>query len=178
MADISKVTVGSTTYNIKDAAVPAWAKESTKPTYTASEVGALPDTTVIPSAITNSYINQARTGNVMLYTAQSSSSTVTSTGTSGSLTFSSSGVLQVGKAHSEEGTKGSISLSNSGTSNKGYTTIIPTATGAKTISLPAATGTLALTSQIPTVPTNVSAFTNDSGYLTLATLPIYDGTVV
>lgn len=29
----------------------------------------------------------------------------------------------------------------------------------------------------PTVPTNVSAFTNDSGYLTLATLPIYDGTV-
>ena len=31
---------------------------------------------------------------------------------------------------------------------------------------------------IPTVPTNVSAFTNDAGYLTLSTLPIYDGTVV
>jgi hypothetical protein len=31
---------------------------------------------------------------------------------------------------------------------------------------------------IPTIPSNVSAFTNDSGYLTLATLPIYDGTVV
>ena len=31
---------------------------------------------------------------------------------------------------------------------------------------------------IPTVPTNVSSFTNDSGYLTLATLPIYDGSVV
>lgn len=30
---------------------------------------------------------------------------------------------------------------------------------------------------IPIVPTNVSAFTNDSGYLTLATLPVYDGTV-
>ena len=30
---------------------------------------------------------------------------------------------------------------------------------------------------IPTVPANVSAFTNDSGYLTLATLPVYDGTV-
>lgn len=30
---------------------------------------------------------------------------------------------------------------------------------------------------IPTVPTNVSSFNNDSGYLTLATLPIYDGTV-
>ena len=30
---------------------------------------------------------------------------------------------------------------------------------------------------IPTIPTNVSAFNNDSGYLTLATLPIYDGSV-
>lgn len=30
---------------------------------------------------------------------------------------------------------------------------------------------------LPTVPTNVSSFTNDAGYLTLATLPIYDGSV-
>ena len=30
---------------------------------------------------------------------------------------------------------------------------------------------------IPTVPTNVSAFTNDAGYLTLADLPIYNGGV-
>lgn len=36
---------------------------------------------------------------------------------------------------------------------------------------------LSNTPTIPTVPTNVSAFTNDSGYLTLSTLPIYDGTV-
>lgn len=27
------------------------------------------------------------------------------------------------------------------------------------------------------IPTNVSSFTNDAGYLTLSTLPIYDGTV-
>lgn len=33
-----------------DPTVPQWAKASTKPTYTASEVGALPDTTEIPSA--------------------------------------------------------------------------------------------------------------------------------
>lgn len=33
----------------KDPMVPAWAKQSTKPTYTASEVGALPSSTVIPS---------------------------------------------------------------------------------------------------------------------------------
>ena len=36
--------------NETDPTVPSWAKASSKPTYTASEVGALPDTTVIPSA--------------------------------------------------------------------------------------------------------------------------------
>lgn len=39
-----------TSYTETDPTVPAWAKASTKPTYTASEVGALPSTTVIPSA--------------------------------------------------------------------------------------------------------------------------------
>ena len=33
-----------------DPTVPSWAKQSSKPTYTASEVGALPDSTTIPSA--------------------------------------------------------------------------------------------------------------------------------
>ena len=33
------------------------------------------------------------------------------------------------------------------------------------------------TPTIPTVPTNLSAFTNDAGYLTLATLPKYEGVV-
>lgn len=35
-----------------DPTVPAWAKTATKPTYTASEVGALPSTTVIPTKLT------------------------------------------------------------------------------------------------------------------------------
>ena len=38
-------------------------------------------------------------------------------------------------------------------------------------------GSYALKNEIPTVPTNVSTFTNDSGYLTIATLPKYDGGV-
>ena len=90
-----------TSYTETDPTVPAWAKASSKPTYTAAEVGALPDSTVIPAAQVNSDWN------------------------------ASSGVAQI--------------------LNK------PT---------------------IPTVPTTVSSFTNDAGYLTLATLPIYDGTVV
>lgn len=32
-------------------------------------------------------------------------------------------------------------------------------------------------SEIPTVPTNISSFTNDAGYLTLSTLPKYNGGV-
>lgn len=39
-------------------------------------------------------------------------------------------------------------------------------------------GALPSSTVIPTVPTDVSAFTNDAGYLTLSTLPIWDGGVV
>lgn len=42
-----------TGYTETDPTVPAWAKSATKPTYTASEVGALPNTTVIPTVPTN-----------------------------------------------------------------------------------------------------------------------------
>ena len=41
----------------------------------------------------------------------------------------------------------------------------------------ASIATKADASAIPTVPSNVSAFTNDAGYLTLADLPIYNGGV-
>ena len=44
--------------NEADPTVPAWAKASTKPTYTASEVHALPDTTVIPSS-TSDLVNDS-----------------------------------------------------------------------------------------------------------------------
>lgn len=47
-----KQAVGNYLTTESDPTVPAWAKQATKPTYTASEVGALPDTTVIPSAVT------------------------------------------------------------------------------------------------------------------------------
>ena len=40
-----------TGYKETDPTVPSWAKRSTKPTYTASEVGALPASTTIPSAL-------------------------------------------------------------------------------------------------------------------------------
>ena len=48
-----------------------------------------------------------------------------------------------------------------------------------TLTLPKETGTIALTSDIPTIPTNISSFTNDSGYLTasdIASVMSYKGT--
>lgn len=69
-------------------------------------------------------------------------------------------LLTVGKS----GTKGALRIYSSTSSS--YTDLSNSATGARTLTLPDATGTLALTTDIPTVPTNVSAFTNDAGYLT------------
>ena len=54
-----------TSYTETDPTVPAWAKEATKPTYTAAEVGALPADTVIPSIdglATETYVNNAVAG--------------------------------------------------------------------------------------------------------------------
>ena len=42
-----------TNFNETDPTVPAWAKQPTKPSYTANEVGALPASTVIPTVPTN-----------------------------------------------------------------------------------------------------------------------------
>ena len=39
MADVSKVKLNGTAYNVKDASVPSWAKQSSKPSYTQDEVG-------------------------------------------------------------------------------------------------------------------------------------------
>ena len=60
LSDIrSGAALGATalqSYTETDPTVPAWAKAANKPTYTASEVGALPDTTVIPAAVTESTV--------------------------------------------------------------------------------------------------------------------------
>ena len=46
-----KVDSALQSYTETDPTVPAWAKAANKPTYTASEVGALPSTTVIPTTL-------------------------------------------------------------------------------------------------------------------------------
>ncbi len=50
-ADKAKLNSAIQSYTETDPTVPAWAKADKKPTYTASEVGALPNTTVIPTTL-------------------------------------------------------------------------------------------------------------------------------
>lgn len=49
--DAGYITGGQVPSNETDPTVPSWAKAPSKPSYTAAEVGALPDTTVIPTAV-------------------------------------------------------------------------------------------------------------------------------
>ena len=98
-----------------DPTIYSWAKAATKPSYTASEVGALP--------------------------------------TSGST---------VKIYYWDFGINDSLSFKFMDAVMTPYIQVF----GMYDLYFPMASGTLALTSDIPTVPTNVSAFTNDAGYLT------------
>lgn len=104
---LGKADTALQSFTESDPTVPSWAKQSTKPTYTASEVGALPASTTIPSALAD-------------LSADSTHRTVTDT------------------EKSTWNNKSDFSGSYNDLSDK------PT---------------------IPTVPSNVSAFTNDSHYV-------------
>lgn len=84
--------------------------------------------------------------------------------------------VQIGKPSSSVSTKGELALSSN---RNALVTIGTNATDNRIITLPDASGTVALTSDIPAIPTNISAFTNDSGYLTssdIASVLTYKGT--
>lgn len=56
--DVSKIKLGEETYNIKDANISAWARAAAKPTYTASEVGAAEEMTIVTIS-TDGAVSQA-----------------------------------------------------------------------------------------------------------------------
>ena len=126
LSDIrSGASLGATalqSFTETDPTVPSWAKQSTKPSYTASEVGALPDSTTIPSAL-----------------SQLSDDSTHRTGTD--------------SEKSTWNSKGTYSKPSGG---------IPASDIASGV--------------IPTVPTNVSSFTNDANYVSSDnTVAIYSG---
>lgn len=149
MADISKIQLPSgVTYNIKD--------EKVKQTP----------------------LNGANSGKGLLFSSSTGSSETTSTVyTSNGLMWNDyGGNLSVyNTSHEKYGflNYSSLRLANSSTDYVGYLRA-GNVTADRNYYLPDKAGTIALTTDIPS---NISSFTNDSGYLTLATLPIYDGTV-
>jgi hypothetical protein len=134
-----------------DPTVPSWAKQSTKPTYTAQEVGALPSSTSIPSALAD--LSDDTTHRVVTDAEKS-----TWSGKQDALVSGTSI-----KTINNESLLGSGNISISGGSGEEYVIEAITFNGN---SVPVSNKTAAITANIPTVPTNVSAFTNDAGYLT------------
>ncbi len=143
-----------TSYTETDPTVPAWAKTTNKPSYTASEVGAMA-TTHAANAITSTDIANwnAKTSNVGTVTSvrvqatapivsSSSAAATTSLNTTISLAATSANYVIAGPS-------------------SGTATAVPTYRKLVAADIPSLTK-----SKISDFPTNVSAFTNDSGYLT------------
>ena len=170
-----------TSYTETDPTVPSWAKQSTKPTYTATEVGALPSNTTFVSsfngntgAITYSAPVSSVNGDTgavvvdQLKTTGSSNNTeynLIGTATSNTnttavdvykqdlLSFAKTtglGRLTIGSTS----IPGAIRIYTSADSASGFTDIKSNAssTNERTITLPDASGTVALTTDIPSVP--------------------------
>lgn len=216
--DSGFITGAQVPSNETDPTVPSWAKASTKPSYTASEVGALPSSTTIPtktSQLTNDsgYITDAgvtsfngSTGAVT-YTAP-----VTSVnGQTGAVTVTEGLAPLIGttstvtatevKMAVEEGRDvcisythyiyGVLEFTSFNVANSIHSVVSHTIVNYNSTILCVeligvmlsedtqemwlcTVDTLASSSDIPT---KTSDLTNDSGYITLADLPIYDGTV-
>ena len=165
MADLSKIKLNGVEYNLKDAAVPAWAKQTNKPTYTAAEIGALPDTYTAPVTSVNE-----ETGNVIISkiktTAPSNNVEYNLMGTTSNnntiavspynqdlLSFAKTtnfSRLTIGSTTAP----GKVRLYSSADSASGYTELKSNAssTNAREVVFPDASGTVALTTDIPNVP--------------------------
>ena len=201
-----------TSYTETDPTVPAWAKAPNKPSYTASEVGALPSDTTIPSKtsdLTNdsgyitgmeilSYGSSTWQNFIDAYTAQkvvycrASSNSNPASGSQTRLAF----MAYVNNAESPTEVEFQYyrSVSSHSASQQGDQVFIYklAKTGGWTVTTREAMSKIAtgtgLTSSYAngtitlslnaTIPSKVSDLTNDSGFLTLADLPIYNGGVV
>lgn len=80
-------------------------------------------------------------------------------------------INQSGGVTSVNGQTGDVIITFPVTSVNGQTGDVVISAGVTSVN--GQTGDVLLT--IPTVPTDVSAFNNDAGYLTLGTLPVYNG---
>ena len=182
-----------TGYTETDPTVPSWAKQSSKPTYTASEVGALPSTTTIPSK-TSDLTNDS--GFITSYTetdpvfSASAAAGITSTDISNwnskvsddktwngitleKISYQPSGNIVIPYINSANNTANYVIA----TPNGGSANILPKydASGYLKSTTPSANDN---STKVATTAYVDAAIPDTSSFLTLATLPIYNGTVV
>ena len=193
---LGKADTALQSYTETDPTVPSWAKQSSKPTYTASEVGALPDTTAIPTEST--VRGWGFTKNSGTITGVTGSNGLTGSGTSGSVTISHAApstaptkstsavypitidkyghITAAGSAVTIPAAPGTLKTNNTTAQTASSSEAL---SGTINLHKVAKTGTysdLIGTPTIPTVPTNVSAFTNDANYVTSDnTVAVYSG---
>ena len=158
-----------TSFTETDPTVPSWAKQSSKPTYTASEVGALPDTTSIPSKtsdltndsgfITSSAVPTKTSDltNDSGFITSSALPTKTS-----DLTNDSNFVADASYVHTDNNYTSTEKSKLSGIAAGAEVNVQSDWNQTTTT----ADDYIKNKPTIPTVPTNVSAFTNDAGYIT------------
>lgn len=180
MADISQVKLpNGDTYNLVDE-TSGYIKNyiETDPVFSASAAAGITSTDISNWNGKSSTDEKVKaialptTSSTYYLVLGSNSGTAETKNYSNKLTFEYSNsqvVLRVGDTTNNQ--KGRIYLH--GPSVGGVTYLDTAATISRTITFPDNTGTIALTSDIPSVYSS----TNTGGYLTMATLPIYDGTV-
>ena len=161
-----------------DPTVPSWAKQQNKPTYTAQEVGALPDSTQIPSKVSDlqndsGFLTAETDPTVPSWAKQPNKPTYTAQEV-GALPDSTQIPSKVSDLQNDSGfltaeTDPTVP-SWAKQPNK------PTYTASEVGALPDDTPIPSKLSDL-TNDMDVSDFNNDAGYLTLSTLPIYNGGV-
>lgn len=143
-----------------DPTVPSWAKQSTKPSYTATEVGALPDDTFIPTNVSDlvndeGYISSETDPTVPLWAKAP---------TKPSYSASEVGALPASTVIPSK----TSDLTNDSGFITGYTETDPTVPAwAKAASKPTYTASeVGALPDTTTIPTKTSDLTNDSGFIT------------
>ncbi len=181
MADLSKIKLNGTTYNFKDAeartsienfqetdpSVQPWAKAAQKPSYTYVEVGALPSSYTPPVTSVNNttgdvVVDKLKTTAGANTTEYNLIGTATSNGNTSAVEIYNPTLISFAKNPNSLArltlgsttTPGTIRLYSSTTNATGYIDLKSgsTSTNTRQITFPDATGTVALTSDIPSVP--------------------------
>lgn len=155
-----------TSYTETDPTVPAWAKAENKPTYTAAEVGALPDTYTAPVTSVNGstgviVVDKVKTTAASANTEYNLVGTVTTNNNTVAVTEYKQDLLSFAKTSNlsrltigSTSIPGVVRVYTNANSGSGFTDIKSNAssTNERTVTLPDASGTVALTSDIPNVP--------------------------